>query len=361
VVEMDDELLRDAGISGNHSGVTDSRSRSHREEESGRNEGQLIEVWNQPEPQPRRSIIEGLMPDGALTILFGDGGLGKSYLALYIATCVCLGTSIAGRPVEQGPVLYLDAELDEDEFIRRSYAVARGLGFQQPPEGLYYWRLTGSLTNETTLRQVRDYHRACGPRLTIIDSLTVGSHGIDPKEAREIIALLKGLESLGTILALDHIRTPEPGSDTTDFRPFGSAFKHHLARSLIMVTKAPTGALALRNTKANFDPKASPIYVSLNINREDRIVGVEWLDSGDARLAGMTSIPPEERVYQALARSENRTSAPDTIANELGIAPKTVSNHLTTLRVRGRAEPLGDGRWRFLPDSLSKGTGNGKG
>lgn len=265
-MDIDERLLREAGISENHDQRTDSRSRSPREEESGMNE--LIKVWNRLEPEPRRSIIEGLMPEGALTILFGDGGLGKSYLALYIATCVALGMPIAGRPVERGPVMYLDAELDEDEFIRRSYAVARGLSLEQPPEGLFYWRVTGSLASKATMRRVRDCHRSCVPRLTIIDSLTVGSSGIDPKEARDIIGLIKNLELLGTVLALDHIRTPEPGSDTSDFRPFGSAFKHHLARSLIMVTKAPSGALALRNTKANFDPKAAPLYVSLNINRE---------------------------------------------------------------------------------------------
>lgn len=87
---------------------------------------------------------------------------------------------------------------------------------------------------------------------------------------------------------------------------------------------------------------------------------MNWLDAGDPSIAGMTGIPPEERVYQALARSEDRTSTPDAIAKDLGIAPKTVSNHLTTLRGKGRVEPLGDGRWRFLPDSLSKGTGSGK-
>ena len=53
----------------------------------------LVEVWKQTEPGPRRSMIDGLMPEGALTILFGDGGLGKSYLALYIATCVAPGNS----------------------------------------------------------------------------------------------------------------------------------------------------------------------------------------------------------------------------------------------------------------------------
>ena len=264
----------------------DSCSLSHRKGNSGMNNVALVEVWKQTEPGPRRSMIDGLMPEGALTILFGDGGLGKSYLALYIATCVAQGIPIAGRPVERGSVLYLDAELDQDEFTRRAYAVARGLRLEKPPEGLYYWRLTGSLTRDNTMREVLEHHRACGARLVVLDSLTVGSAGIDPKEARDIIALLKGLESLGTVLALDHIRTPEPGSDTTDFRPFGSAFKHHLARSLIMVTKTPSGALVLRNTKANFDPKASLMFVSLDILKEERTAKVEWLEAGDSRLIG---------------------------------------------------------------------------
>src|ERR1700689_4535206 len=83
LMSVPDHLLRDAGIVGDALAPRpsingdDSRSRSHREKEPGRNE--LVEVWKLPEPEPRRSIIEGLMPEGALTILFGDGGLGKSY------------------------------------------------------------------------------------------------------------------------------------------------------------------------------------------------------------------------------------------------------------------------------------------
>ena len=49
------------------------------------------------------------------------------------------------------------------------------------------------------------------------------------------------------------------------------------------------------------------------------------------------------------------------IAEELGLQPKTVSNHLTALRAQGRAKPLGNGRWSVLPDPFFKGTGNGKG
>src|SRR5208282_1341356 len=155
------------------------------------------------------------------------------------------------------------------------------------------------------------------------------SHGIDPKEARDIIRLLKGLEEFGTVLAIDHIRTPEPGADTSEYRPFGSAFKHHLARSLLMMTKAATGAIAIRNTKANFGEKSAPLYLTLDIENESRVAKVEWLELGDERLTGMTAIPAEERIVQALARSEGGISTPKSIAEELDLSQKTVSNHLT--------------------------------
>jgi DNA-binding transcriptional ArsR family regulator len=202
--------------------------------------------------------------------------------------------------------------------------------------------------------------RECGADLVIIDSLTVASSGIDPKEARDIIGLLKGLEKFGTVLAVDHIRTPEPGADTSDYRPFGSAFKHHLARSLLMVTRAASGVIAIRNTKANFDEKSAPLYLALIMDDQNRIAKVEWLEPGDERLDAMTGIPADERIVQALARSEGEISTVARIAQELGLAPKTISNRLTVLRTKGRVESLGDGRWRFLPDSLSKGTGSGK-
>jgi hypothetical protein len=199
--------------------VGDSRSRSPKGKE--RKEGGLVEVWKLPEPSPRRWIVEGLVPEGALTILFGDGGLGKSYLVLYVASCILLGLPIAGRSVEKRIVLYLDAELDEEEFRRRAYVVARGLDLERPPEGLFYWRLSGSLIDPRVRAQALTCARECKAGLVVVDSLTVASSGIDPKEARDIIGLLKSLESLGTVLAVDHIKTPELRLIPT--RPTGAA------------------------------------------------------------------------------------------------------------------------------------------
>jgi hypothetical protein len=135
---VDDELLREAGILNDftQNGESTDNSRSPGERESGREESSgPIAVCKMPEPHARRFVVPGLLPEGALSILFGDGGLGKSYIALHFAICAARGLSIAGRPVEKRNAIYLDAELDQDEFVRRAYAVARGLALSQPPRG----------------------------------------------------------------------------------------------------------------------------------------------------------------------------------------------------------------------------------
>mgnify|MGYP001616429289 FL=1 len=42
-------------------------------------------------PPPRRWIVEGLVPQGAVTMLGGDGGVGKTLLAQQLATAAVLG------------------------------------------------------------------------------------------------------------------------------------------------------------------------------------------------------------------------------------------------------------------------------
>src|SRR5687767_8621743 len=48
----------------------------------------VVRAWEEPEPGPRDWVIEGLVPKGHPTGMFGDGGTGKSYCALHIAACV---------------------------------------------------------------------------------------------------------------------------------------------------------------------------------------------------------------------------------------------------------------------------------
>jgi hypothetical protein len=102
---------------------------------------EVVQVWKRDEPERRYYVIAEIMPELAITALYGDGGNGKTLLATYAAICIVTGRPFLNLPVLSGPVLYVDAELEVEEFTRRAYKVARGMGLDKPPEGLFYVRL----------------------------------------------------------------------------------------------------------------------------------------------------------------------------------------------------------------------------
>ena len=73
------------------------------------------------------------------SLLFGAGGSGKSWLAMYMSMLVCTGEPNLDMHPEPGRVLYLDYETDSDTVWHRVNMITAGL--QTPiaiPEGFYY-------------------------------------------------------------------------------------------------------------------------------------------------------------------------------------------------------------------------------
>lgn len=71
-------------------------------------------------PRPERGwYVPDLIPDRQVTILSGDGGTGKSLLALQIAAAGVMGCETLGITPTTGRALYLGAEDEADEFHRR--------------------------------------------------------------------------------------------------------------------------------------------------------------------------------------------------------------------------------------------------
>ena len=89
---------------------------------------QPVYFCDRPTPRPQQWIVPDFVPERHLAVLYGDGGAGKSYLALAMALAIASGTHWLGRPVLKGPVAYLDFEFDQDAQQRRAEAVAKGLG-----------------------------------------------------------------------------------------------------------------------------------------------------------------------------------------------------------------------------------------
>jgi hypothetical protein len=254
-------------------------------------------------------------------------------------------------------VLYIDAELDDEEFRRRAYAVARGLGLQRPPKGLYYLRLSGSLGHERTKQELSAAVKQCGSQLVVLDSITVAASGSDVREADVATALMRFLDTLGTVLAVDHIAKPAQGSSQSDYRPFGSVFKYNLGRSVLQVIKAHGGALLVCQTKSNFGPKAKPVGVAVEFG--DRTVKFESVAEGDKRLAGIEiHLPAIDRVAAALA--ECGPVDAEELAEHLDMKTKTVRNYLSTLRHLGRAARIGSGKWEVPKSHVSRERESGR-
>jgi AAA domain-containing protein len=336
--------------------VPDSRSPNSRyDRESG-----PLKVWEMEEPPPRRWVIENYVPEGVISILFGDGGILKSFVALAMAVSVALGKDFCGLATEKQSVLYLDAELGDIEFRRRAYKVARGVQLEKPPEGLFYKRLEAPLGFDATQAQVKRWLHESNAAFLIVDSLTIGSYATDQNEAHEVLRVLKALESLGrTVLAIDHVPKPQHGIVNRSTRPFGSTFKHNIARSMISIEDRGGTLRTLTQTKANFSEKASPL--SLRLVVDDQTATVAAVSPEDIPVATLDCEPAIERGAEALAHFPEGVT-PSDLSQELGMADKTVRNHLTNLQKEGRAAPMGNGLWAAtVPDSRPDGETIGEG
>src|SRR6266851_5961138 len=220
-----------------------------------------VQMWNTPKPAARQWVIPGFIPIGDPTVLFADGGKWKSYLMTALAVAVSRGEAdFCGLPLAVGGnVLYLDAEMTEDDFKLRLERIGAALGLANGPVGLSYQRLTAPMTDEFTRAYVRGLIDAIRPApvLTVLDSWQATTQ-IDPLNVQGIVREFMRLrEWPGAVVIIDH----EPAGERDEKRPFGSAYKMFCARSVIRVLgSAAVGAddvvLSLHQIKNTHGPMA---------------------------------------------------------------------------------------------------------
>jgi len=70
----------------------------------------LISADRLEKMRPPDWLVDGLIEAGSLTVLYGQSGVGKSFVGVDIAAAVISGQNFAGRQTLQGPVLYCAAE-----------------------------------------------------------------------------------------------------------------------------------------------------------------------------------------------------------------------------------------------------------
>lgn len=85
----------------------------------------------QGRPVPKREwIVDGWVPAGHVTALYGDGGTGKSLLAQQLMTAAAIGQRWIGLGVERCRSLGLFCEDDDSEILRRQAAINTSYGVE---------------------------------------------------------------------------------------------------------------------------------------------------------------------------------------------------------------------------------------
>ncbi len=231
------------------------------------------DLADHPDPGPVKYLIEDFIPTNYPTSLFGDGGQGKSYIAMHIALSVITGKLFLNKKiVTKGSVLYLDWELDADSQTHRWGEVIKGGALQSIPRGLHYKRMVEPLCVCAT--EIYAWLALIKPQLVIIDSVGRAS-GSNPMDQASTINFLTVVESFGTSLLIDHQSRSTQDSPYASKREYGNAYKGHYVRCSWQVERVgqedSSGIVGLvfRHKKANFGPLLADINATLTFKQLD--------------------------------------------------------------------------------------------
>lgn len=188
-------------------------------------------------PPIRKFLLGGLIPEGAITLLYADGGVGKSLLSLAIAQYLADGREFLGHPMDQKNALIVDWELDADEAARRSRQIARGYS-GNIPNGLFYMAACGPLVQYVDKLKALIREESIG--LVVLDSIGASCGG-DTNSAQAIVEYMACVKSLGcTAILIDHECKPpvkEEAAKRETTKPYGSVYKYNLSRSVLKLVR----------------------------------------------------------------------------------------------------------------------------
>lgn len=295
--------------------------------------------------------ITPILPLDQVTILYGDGGTGKSTLAAALAVSVEQGVSVVeGWAPRKAPVLYLDWEAGRSSLNRRVRGVAMGARVPHVVTVDFMdCRRRGPLAGfaEDVARLVT----VSGYGLVVVDSVGMasgtGGEGSDANESA--IRLFSAFGYLGTtILAIDHVNRADAEATGKRSRPYGSIYKSNLARATFELrrTKAPDGSsvLGLYHTKANDAELMAPQAIRVS-HAEDGSIAYERLEAMPVSLTESLSLT--ERISALLAEGH---ATSETIALELDHDKKRVEALLYKYNGK-RFNRLASGQWELLPEA----------
>lgn len=220
------------------------------------------ELLQLPDPE---WLLRGWLPAGSLLELFGQSGIGKSFLALDWALHVAAGMPWMKCAVRPGPVIYVMGEGGKG--VKQRVAAWRKAHRITAWLPIRFLRGPVKLLDPKAVTAFLDAVRSAGlperPALILFDTRTHMTAGASESGAEDLSQVVEVVSRIqrdtgAAVLFLHHPPLSNPS------RGRGSDIVSNAADAYFSLTKdAETGTLTLKNTKQRDTETAAPLYLAL--------------------------------------------------------------------------------------------------
>jgi RecA-family ATPase len=271
----------------------------------------------------REWLIRERVPMRNVTLISGDGGVGKTVALMQLAAATVLGKDWLGMRPATGSALYFGAEDDADECRRRFGDIAkhyvatwedlfdaglRTLSFAGADALLGKPNRDGLIVSTPLLAHLRDDAMAFKARLIIIDPAAdvFGGKEIDRAQVRQFIAFLRAV-AIAVDCAVILAAHPSLSGMREGTGLSGSTGWSNSVRARFYLTKAKrvsgdsdddapdTGLRVLQLKKSNYGPPTA----SVPIRWQNNVFVIEAKDAFDQTVADVHA----EEIFLKLLRS----------------------------------------------------------
>lgn len=164
---------------------------------------------------PQEWLVDGLIPEGSLCMIYGPSGHGKSFIALDVAHSVATGRAWLGHRIKAGPALYVLAE-GVGGFPKRLAAWCEAKGMADPGP-IRYIAEPVEFHDRKKIQELcelleREEHR---PSLIVVDTLHASLNGGNENDQTDMGIFVDGCKALITAFGCSVILIHHTGWDTS--------------------------------------------------------------------------------------------------------------------------------------------------
>ncbi|WP_244553376.1 AAA family ATPase [Nitrobacter vulgaris] len=291
--------------------------------------------WHGTVATEREWFLSGLIPHRQVTLLSGDGGMGKSLLALQIGATSALAIKTLGLEPRPGRVLYLGAEDEADEFHRRldDICAAHGreigdltdlriLPLADQDAILSEPDAKGNMKATPLWKRVERFVKDWQPGLIVLDTAAdlYGGDEIKRSQVRHFVGMLRKI-AIGHKCAVLLLAHPSVAGMTSGSGYSGSTAWNNSVRSRLYLTSGEGDARILKTVKSNYGKKGGELHLEW---REGVFV---THDPTEPTIADGLIASHDDKKFLAVLSKLNRNGMRPSPNKSPSFAPKMIAKH----------------------------------